>query len=83
MPRDLTVTADFVYVRFHGLEGSYAHDYSEAELRPWAEFLRGAHGRGLDGYAYFNNDARARAPKNARQLTEMLGGAAVEWPRGR
>jgi len=79
MPRDLTVTADFVYLRFHGLEGSYAHDYSEAELGPWAEFLRDAHARGLDGYAYFNNDARARAPKNARELTEMLGDAAIAW----
>lgn len=80
MPRDLTVTAGFVYVRLHGLEGGYAHDYSRAELRPWAEFLREANERGLDGYAYLNNDALARAPKNARELTEMLGDAALEWP---
>lgn len=80
MPRDLTVTAGFVYVRLHGLEGGYAHDYSRAELRPWAEFLREVNDRGLDGYAYFNNDAAARAPENARELTAMLGEAALEWP---
>jgi uncharacterized protein YecE (DUF72 family) len=83
MPRDLTVTADFVYVRFHGLGEGFAHDYTREELRPWAEFLRDVHGRGLEGYAYFNNDARARAPKNARELIEALGGAAVPWPAGR
>lgn len=81
MPGDLTVTADLVYVRFHGLGGGFAHDYSAEELRPWAAFLHDAHARGLDGFAYFNNDARARAPKNALELAGMLGSAAVPWPR--
>lgn len=81
MPGDRTVTTDFVYVRFHGLGGGFAHDYSKEELRPWARFLREASDEGRDGYAYFNNDARARAPKNALDLVEMLGDAAVPWPR--
>ncbi len=80
MPADRTVTGDLVYVRFHGLGGGYAHDYSAEELAPWAGFLREAHARGLEGYAYFNNDARARAPKNAAELIEALGDAAVPWP---
>jgi uncharacterized protein YecE (DUF72 family) len=80
MPKDLTVTADFVYVRFHGLAEGYGHDYSRDELLPWARFLRDARTRGLDGYAYFNNDARARAPKNARELIGSLGPAAIAWP---
>jgi len=83
MPADRTATADFVYVRFHGLGGGYAHDYTAEELRPWVRSLRGAHARGLDGYVYFNNDARARAPKNARELVEALGDAAVPWPAAR
>jgi uncharacterized protein YecE (DUF72 family) len=73
MPRDLTVTTDFVYARFHGLRAGYAHDYSTDELRPWAEFLREAARSGRSGYAFFNNDARARAPKNALELTDLLG----------
>ncbi len=83
MPRDFTATADFVYARFHGLSEGYAHDYSRAELRPWAEFLRQAAARGLEGYAYFNNDALARAPKNAAELVALVGEAAVPWEGGR
>jgi len=81
MPKNLTVTTDFVYVRLHGLEG-YQHDYSRGQLRPWAEFLREQHRQGRNGYVYFNNDARARAPRNALTLMEMLGDAAFPWPRG-
>jgi uncharacterized protein YecE (DUF72 family) len=80
MPCDLTVTADLVYARFHGLGGGYAHDYSAEELAPWVAFLREAHARGLEGYAFFNNDARARAPKNAAELIRALGPAAAPWP---
>ncbi len=79
MPRDLTVTADFVYVRLHGLEGGYEHDYSTEELRPWADSLRQVAVDGKDGFVYFNNDGRARAPENAQQLVEMLGDTAVRW----
>jgi uncharacterized protein YecE (DUF72 family) len=77
MPRDFTVTTDFVYVRFHGLRAGYAHDYSEAELQPWVEFLEEARRNGLPGYVYFNNDAAARAPKNARELIHLLGESAA------
>lgn len=79
MPAVFETTAPFVYVRFHGLEGATAHDYTDQELRPWAEFLRDAHGRGLNGYAYFNNDGLAMAPRNALQLIELLGESAMEW----
>lgn len=80
MPRDTTVTSDLVYLRFHGLGGGYAHDYSAGELGPWVEALREAHAAGLQGFCYFNNDARARAPKNAAELIRALGPAAVAWP---
>ena len=40
-------TAPFVYLRFHGLEGGFAHRYTEDELAPWAEWLRG---EGVPGY---------------------------------
>ncbi len=79
MPADRAETADFVYVRFHGLRSGVSHDYTEEELGPWIRFLRDAADRGLDGYVYFNNDARARAPKNARELAEALGEAALAW----
>lgn len=82
MPEDMTVTADFVYVRFHGLP-DFDHDYTDEQLRPWAEFLRTQDAEGRDAYVYFNNDGRARAPVNATQLIEMVGDAAFRWsPEG-
>ncbi len=78
--RDPTVTAPPVYVRFNALTGGYAHDYSSAELRPWVRFLRAQAAAEHDGFAFFNNDARARAPANAAALIEWLGDAGRPRP---
>ena len=72
MPMNLGTTANFVYVRFHGLEPGAAHDYTRAELKPWAAHCRAALRKGLSVYAYFNNDWNVRAPKNAKELIEMI-----------
>ncbi len=76
MPMNLEVTSDLVYIRFHGLEGGAAHDYSRDELQPWAAHIRSQAHKGRNVYAYFNNDANVRAPANARLLIEMTGHAA-------
>jgi uncharacterized protein YecE (DUF72 family) len=73
MPMYLKPTANFVYVRFHGLKGESAHDYTDSELEPWAEHLRRCARQGLKGFVYFNNDVNTRAPLNARRLIEMVG----------
>jgi uncharacterized protein YecE (DUF72 family) len=78
MPMNLTVTADFIYIRFHGLEGGAAHDYTCAQLKPWADYIRKHSKEGKTVYAYFNNDINVRAPDNAKMLMEMVGPAAVE-----
>jgi uncharacterized protein YecE (DUF72 family) len=77
MPRNFTVTADLVYIRFHGLEGGFAHDYTRAELEPWAKFCRDQASEGRTVFAYFNNDVNVRAPENAKTLMRMIGEAAV------
>lgn len=77
MPMDLTVTSEVVYIRFHGLEGGAAHDYTESELRPWADHVRCQAQAGRTVYAYFNNDANVRAPGNARTFMRMTG--AEQW----
>lgn len=74
MPMDLTVTADIVYLRFHGLAAGARHDYSRTELTPWAAHIRRQANAGKSVYAYFNNDANARAPANAALLREMVEG---------
>jgi len=73
MPMNLAVTTNFIYIRFHGLTGGAAHDYTRAELEPWAGHIRRQAGQGKKVYAYFNNDANACAPRNARLLMEMVG----------
>jgi uncharacterized protein YecE (DUF72 family) len=72
LPPLRAVTADLVYLRFHGLAGGYAHDYSDEELRPWAEFAAAERASGRTALAYFNNDGEARAPANAARFAELV-----------
>jgi uncharacterized protein YecE (DUF72 family) len=62
----------FVYVRFHGAAGRYAGGYSPQRLTAWAERLAAWAHAGLPGYAYFNNDAAAHAPRDALRLRDLL-----------
>ncbi|HWC73917.1 MAG TPA: DUF72 domain-containing protein [Gemmatimonadales bacterium] len=66
------LTADFVYVRLHGSTALYASDYSAAELDQWAERIRRWRTQDRDVYVYFDNDALAHAPHNARALAERV-----------
>lgn len=77
MPMCLEITADFVYVRFHGLAEGAAHNYTDRELRPWAKFLKRCAKDGLTGFVYFNNDMNTRAPLNALRLMELVGPSAM------
>lgn len=70
----LVVTADFAYIRFHGHEGLYSSDYSDAELQAWAEKIRSLAGQMESIYVYFNNDVAGFAIKNARTLKSLLEG---------
>jgi uncharacterized protein YecE (DUF72 family) len=72
-PSRLAVTADLVYLRFHGPRGLYASPYDEGLLREWAARIRAWRGDGLDVLGYFNNDARAYAPRDAFRLRELVG----------
>ena len=67
------VTAPFVYLRFHGRGALYGGRYSRSFLREWADLIRGYLKKGLDVYAYFNNDEAAYAAVNAKELREMAG----------
>lgn len=84
MPDATPVTADHVYVRFHGLsedsDQRYRWDYRADELRPWATRLVQEAEGGRDAWVFFNNDHAAHAPHNAQTLVELLGDAALPWP---
>lgn len=80
MPVNFTVTGEFVYLRFHGLEGGFAHDYTRQELQPWADHCRAALRHGLRVFAYFNNDMNTRAPDNAKVFIEMIADSRKPKP---
>ncbi len=82
MPERREVTADFAYFRFHGLAGGFAHDYTNAELLPWARLAVACLNDGVDVFAYFNNDENVRAPRNAVAFRAMIHEARVLLPSG-
>jgi uncharacterized protein YecE (DUF72 family) len=69
-PDDCTPTADFIYIRFHGLTG-YKYSYKESDLKPWAEIIQEHLDEGRDAQVYFNN-AGGNPTESAKMLREML-----------
>jgi uncharacterized protein YecE (DUF72 family) len=65
-------TADWVYLRFHGVHygGSYTHQALTAQARYIQQYLAA----GLDVFAYFNNDAQGYAVQNAADLRRYVMG---------
>ena len=77
------VTADLVYVRLHGDRELYVSGYTDEGIDWWAGRVSGW--AGTDGvrevHVYFDNDAQAHAPYDARRLAEKLGVAVpLEQP---
>jgi uncharacterized protein YecE (DUF72 family) len=86
-PLLMDTTADFVYVRLHGSAKLYVSGYSGKALDAWARRIRawtcgkeaqGTHAgpkapvRKRDVYVYFDNDAKVRAPFDAKSLLARL-----------
>jgi uncharacterized protein YecE (DUF72 family) len=70
LPDELVKTADDIYIRFHGIERWYRHDYTAAELREWVTKIRASGASRV--WAYFNNDRDGFAIKNAQALIRQL-----------
>lgn len=66
------ITSDFLYLRFHGGELLYGSNYSDKELKEWANFAK--HSKCRDIFAFFNNDAYGYAVKNALKFRGLLEG---------
>jgi uncharacterized protein YecE (DUF72 family) len=75
MPWPKELTADFIYIRFHGSGARYGGNYSHTELRHWAETIRGWQPQLKEVFVYFNNDIGGHAIRNARSLGHMLNPA--------
>lgn len=86
MPVVERVTAEWAVIRFHGrnregwakagatTEERYDYDYSEAELRKWAEVVGRLSGRVERLFAMFNNHVRGNMARNAQLLLDLLRG---------
>jgi len=70
LPDVLVRTAEDVYVRLHGPERWYRHDYSKDELTKWANRIQASGAK--RAWVYFNNDYEAYAPKNALTMRRLL-----------
>ena len=71
-PSTRRITADFVFLRFHGGDIPYGSKYSREELEEWATFTRSLLEAKRDVYAYFNNDAFGYAVEDARIFKELV-----------
>ena len=70
LPDDLIKTTDDIYIRFHGVNRWYRHNYSRDELMLWAKKIKASGAARV--WAYFNNDRDGYALSNARSLRRLL-----------
>ena len=73
-PGSKEITADYLYLRFHGGKILYGSEYSAQELKEWVKRVRSW----VDNYqinkifAFFNNDSYGFAVKNALSFKKLL-----------
>jgi uncharacterized protein YecE (DUF72 family) len=70
LPEELPPHARMLYIRFHGRNRWYRHDYSTEELIAWARKIAASGAK--EAWIYFNNDREGFAIKNALELRDLL-----------
>jgi uncharacterized protein YecE (DUF72 family) len=65
------LTTDFTFIRFHHGRRGRGGNYSGTELEEWAARIKKWR-REVEVFAYFNNDWKAYAVRNAKTLTSLL-----------
>jgi uncharacterized protein YecE (DUF72 family) len=73
-------TTSWLYVRLHEGRASPRSCYGRAALAAWARRIVELAGSDAPGYAFFNNDARACAIRNARTFERALARASASRP---
>ena len=71
-PHHEAVTADTVYLRFHGPDKLYASEYGGSGLRMVAEKIINWLRAGHEVWAFFNNDFHGYAVRNALKLNGLV-----------
>ena len=70
-PSPMIITADFIYVRFHGPEPRYSGSYSDHFLSEYSTFIKEWMEEGKTVYSYFNN-TMGSAFKNQETLLQFV-----------
>jgi len=70
LPMNLFRPAMKIYIRFHGTQRWYLHNYTREELTVWANRIRQHNPARV--WAYFNNDFGGHAIENAQELARQL-----------
>lgn len=68
MPKDIIITSDVAYFRFHG--ENYTTKYTQTELNTFFKKLQEFNFK--ECYIYFNNDAKGFAIENAIELKKII-----------
>ena len=66
------MTADFTFIRFHWGHRGRGGNYSKTEIAEWAGRIREWRSQ-VDVFAYYNNDWKAYAVRNALELKRLVG----------
>lgn len=79
---DIVLTSELLYLRFHGRNENtwwsgdtisrYDYQYSTDELNLWSDDIKKAATKVKSLRIYFNNHAKGKAVKNARELQGIL-----------
>ncbi len=80
LPEKPVMTGPAVYVRFHGKNGWYKHNYPDEKLAGWAQRIKRLGAKRV--LCYFNNDYNANATRNCLTLKKLLElqGGSIEAP---
>lgn len=68
----MEATADFIYMRLHGPNGSYRGQYEDQTLIAWADTIKRWRREGREVYCYFDNDEAAYAVHDAMRLQKKV-----------
>ena len=71
-PYEEEVTANYIYIRFHGHQQLYASKYTKKQLENYAKKIKKFFKEGKTIYCYFDNDAYGYAIENALELKKLL-----------
>lgn len=66
------ITANLIYLRFHGPNGNYEGKYEKDFIKNLAQKISNWHDHGHTIYCYFNNDQNGYAAANACELAREL-----------